>query len=153
MTIKTCSIFSKPSGTTHFPVQYANMSNSEESSSEQQNSNQPLEEGEIKEKRPRKQHAPVELGVDGEGRALFKGPLEGIYFVKVTKNGKERKIYLKELNPRRSSSEGGTKRKAEDELDEGEQPKRKRVRKSKAAPPNSGDDEVFELGLDENPEE
>lgn len=125
------------------------MSTSEESSSEQQQP-QILEDGEIKEKKTRKQHPPVELGVDGEGRSLFKGPLEGIYFVKVTKNGKERKIYLKELNPRRSSSEG-TKRKAEDELDD--QPKRKRVRKSKVAPPSSGDDEVFELGLDENPEQ
>jgi hypothetical protein len=138
-------------------------SGEEEGSLEDVSSNE--EEGEIiekpkKERKPpvRKPWTPVVFKEDEKHGVLMKGPMGGIYAVKTTKNGRERKYYMRELNVRhvegaepkrrkkRAALDGeaepdaseGDKRKAESEAEGA--PKRKRVRK--ALPPGTCDDFV-----------
>lgn len=100
------------------------------------------EEKKQRKQRKRKEWQPEQVGTDSEGRVLWKGPLDGVFIIITTKNGKDRRVYLKELNKRyqggEGSAEGVKKRKRAASGEEGAEPKRKKVRKSKADSSSEG---------------
>lgn len=75
---------------------------------------------------PRAPKEAVKYGEDSDGTQLFKGPYSGIFKMTTTRNGTQRKVYYKELNPSSKSQ----KRKAESGSDSSAEPSPKKQKTS-----------------------
>lgn len=81
-------------------------------------------------KAPKEPYTPKEVGQDKKGNVLFRGPLKGTYYIKDTKDGKQKKVYKVVKQSEASAAtvkkpRASRKRKAETVLEGPESPSKK----------------------------